>query len=311
MTNLTAISHRAYAREDYQTVIDFLGTLLQLCPERHNWLPGRFEYAEFLVCPLFKERGLADWKESIHLWFDDQTLVAMVNSENPDANAYVQVRPDYEFLTEEIIAWAEENLAIDDWDNVNPRLAIWAHENDQKRQAILKKRGFRLTEQLDFLQRQRIADDITAPELPSGFQFSSFASGLNFDSRMKVTALAFGDETPLSESIYKVTRSAPSYREDFDLAIVNANHEAVTVATFWLDCSNQLAYIEPVATRPEHHGKGFAKKLLQYGMFLLKRQGIDKVYVGAHAQVRPFYKSCGFIEAQANQMWEKWYASES
>ncbi|MFA0645019.1 GNAT family N-acetyltransferase [Vibrio cyclitrophicus] len=301
------ITHRVYTISDYQMVIDFLGELSHVVTENHNWLPGRFEYAEYLISPLFIERGLSDWKKTIHLWFDEQKLVAMVNSENPDANTYIQIMPEYQFLTEELIVWAENNLAIADWDNVIPRIAIWAHDSDKSRQIILKERGFRLTEQEDHLQHQLILDNFAPTKLPDGYHFSSFASGLDFSSRAVVTALAFGDEVPISESIYETVRSAPSYRLDLDIAIVDANNKAISVATFWLDETNKLGYIEPVATRPEYSGKGFAKKLLHHGMYKLKQLGINNVYVGARAEVRPFYKSCGFIEAEMNQMWEKWY----
>ncbi|MBM7036089.1 GNAT family N-acetyltransferase [Vibrio ulleungensis] len=311
MTSDYTISHRAYTDADYQIVIDFLGVLLNEDPENHNWLPGRFEYAEYLISPLFKERGLPDWKETIHLWFDGEKLIGMVNSENPDANTYIQILPSYQFLTEELIDWAENSLVIADWDNITPRLAVWANDSDVNRQTILNKRGFRRTEQEDYIQRQLIPDNFTAPELPDGYQYSSFANGLDFNSRTEVTALAFGDEVPLSESIYEVVRSAPNYRPELDIAVVDTKNKAIAVATFWLDETNRLAYLEPVATRPEYHGKGFAKKLLHHGMYKLKERGIDNVYVGAHAGVRLFYMSCGFREAKMNQMWEKWYPQKS
>lgn len=307
MTAINRIMNRAYTTVDYPRVIEFLGELLKSSPNRHNWLPGRFEYAEYLVSPLFQQQGKSDWKETIHLWFEDEALVAMVNSENPDANTYVQIRPGFEWLTEDMIGWAEEHLAVADWDNTQPRLAIWAHENDSERQTILKAKGFSLTDNVDYLQRQVISDDFIAPELPEGYFLSSFAEGLDYNSRMRTTARAFGDDTPLSESVYQVVRMAPNYRPELDMAIVDSRQDVIAVATFWIDEANQLGYIEPVATNPDYHGKGFGKLLLNQGLFKLKQLGIHHAYVGAHAGVRPFYKSCGFIEAEMNQMWEKWY----
>jgi GNAT superfamily N-acetyltransferase len=301
------IVDRPYQDQDYDSVTRFLGKLLKQAPSQHNWLPGRFEYAEYLVAPLFTERGQRSWKETIHLWEHENEIVAMVNSENPDANTYIQVDPSYTELTEALVAWAEENLPVVDYDNEKPRLMIWVGKDDQHRQTILSDRGFQLCEDRDYLQRQSIPEDVQSPELPQGYSIASFGDELDFSDRMSCAARAFGDEEPLSESVYKVTRKAPNYRSDLDIGIVDENKKTIALCTVWLDVKNDLGYIEPVATDPEYHRKGFGHLVLKEAMYRMRKAGVSRAFVGAHDGVRPFYKAAGFVEAAVNQPWEKWY----
>jgi len=306
-----SITSRSYQNKDYNKVAAFLADLLKRCPDQHNWLPGRFEYAEHLLSPLFLERGLPNWKDTIQLWECDNKLVAMVNSENPDANVYVHVDPDYLELTDDILGWAEAHMAVADWDNEQPRLAIWAGVKDSFRQSLLESRGFRKCDDIDYLQRQVLTENCASPVLPEGYQFASFADELDFNSRMATTALAFGDKKPLTDSVYSVTQSAPNYHADLDFGIVDKSGKTIALCTLWLDLENDLGYIEPVATHPDFHGQGFGKLLLKEALYRFKQKGVSRAFVGAHERVRPFYKNAGFIEAAVNQMWEKKYPEMS
>ena len=126
---------RKYRDNDYNNIIKFLGELYQLDQNQPYWPPSRFEYAQYLVSPLYLDRGLPDWKNYIAIIEDNNKIVGVVNSENPDANVFIHTHPEYKKVEEELIVWAEKNMISD-------QIIVWALDNDTSKKIILTKRGY-------------------------------------------------------------------------------------------------------------------------------------------------------------------------
>jgi hypothetical protein len=108
-----------YTKDQYDEVIDFLGRLYRADTAKPYWLPGRWEYASYLCSPLFRERGFPDWEQFIRIIRDRGSVVALVNSENPDHNVFVHTHPGYRHLEDELIDWAEQTFETE-------TISVWA-----------------------------------------------------------------------------------------------------------------------------------------------------------------------------------------
>jgi len=70
--------------------------------------------------------------------------------------------------------------------------------------------------------------------------------------------------------------------------------------------STALAWFEPVATHPEHQGKGIGKAIILEGLKRLKELGAKTAYVSTRGlNQSKFYKSVGFIEFDKYREWVK------
>ena len=94
---------------DYWRIHDLLTETYPLTPLGFNWEIRRWEGRRFHNTDL----GFpAEWAQQVRLWETaDGRLVAAVHPEGR-GDAYIQIHPDFRFLEEEIVTWAEENLSV-------------------------------------------------------------------------------------------------------------------------------------------------------------------------------------------------------
>lgn len=286
-----------YSESDYNSVVEFLADLYQRDPEHPYWLPSRWEYATYLVCPLHLRRGMQDWKNYIRLWKDGDKIVGLALTERPDENMFFMVHPEYRSLEDEMITWAEANVPAD-------KIQIWTREGDVFREKLLEKRGYSCTKPYEYLNWRVLENYTPLSELPAEYTFHSLDDDKFWDSKIDCTAKAFGSEK-VTREIYTFMQSAPSYDRSLDLYIVYKDM-VVSMCIIWLDTRDDLGYFEPVATHPDFQGKGLGKALLNYGMKLLKNRGIAKAYVGAYGDDRKaFYYKSGFTSSVTFRPWKK------
>jgi len=135
------IIQRNYKDSDYGKIMSFLSEMYQINQNQHCWLTTRWEYAEYLVSPLFEERGWRNWKHFIQIWEEDNRIVGIANREST-VDSFIQIHPEYRNLEIEMISWLEKNNSVKDEESNTSRIAIWANESDTYRQEILKDRGY-------------------------------------------------------------------------------------------------------------------------------------------------------------------------
>lgn len=93
---------------------------------------------------------------------------------------------------------------------------------------------------------------------------------------------------------YRLTRAAPGYDPELDIAVVTDAGEFAAYCIMWPDALNKIAEFEPVGARKAHRGKGFGKALLLDGFARLREKGMTTALVYCYAHNLPFYKSAGF-----------------
>ena len=81
----------------------------------------------------------------MHLW--ETTRGQLVGAVHPEGkgDAYLQLHPDFRALENEMIAWAEANLAVPADDGQQQRLDIFVKEYDAPRQRLLREHGYEKT----------------------------------------------------------------------------------------------------------------------------------------------------------------------
>ena len=305
------ITSRLYKDSDYKKIMEFLSEMYQENKNQHCWLPSRWEYAEHLVNPLYVERGNKSWEPFIRIWEDGEKIVGISHPEDT-YNAFLQIRPGYRDLEPEMIEWAEETIKKPISEN-KEKVVIWANETDDYRKEILNKRGYRKSEDCNYLNKQSLDKDFNS-NLPAGYKFRSMDEEISFVKRYNVINKAFHPENDfvkeVPESFVKMA-SAPMYRPYLDLIIEDQHGNFASSCVIWFDEENKIGMFEPVGTHPDYTRKGLGRELLKEGLRRLKELGAETAYVESYGDNRyAFYKSTGFKAYDKDYPWVKTFARE-
>ncbi|OGO30579.1 MAG: hypothetical protein A2Z29_11425 [Chloroflexi bacterium RBG_16_56_11] len=302
------VKFRKYNENDYNRAFNFFRDLYRASDNVPFWLPSRWEYADYLVSPLFKDRGsLIDWKETIYLWeTDNGTIVAILCSENPDENIFIHTKPEFRYLEEEMITVAEERIISG---NLNQtRISIWCQSGDPYRELILQKRGYKKQIVADYLNWRDLDEPLREIKMPEGYTLQNMVSEEGLDLRHKISRMtgAFGSPKPYPVEIYRNMQSGPSYRREFDLYTKDSGGNVTSFCIIWYDEELNIGYFEPVGTDASHRHKGLGRATLNAGLRCLKQAGVSRAYVGSFGDERmSFYRTSGFTSRLAFHPWTK------
>lgn len=299
------INFRRYCPGDYEKIMDFLTRLYLTNKDQQNWLPARWEYAEYLVSPLFQTRNYPDWTQSIGIWETAEgEIVGVANSENPDENVFLQVHPNYRGLTSRMLDWAESALAKVSEDK-GRLIAVWVADSDRYLQETLKSRGYQPSESCEYLNVAELDRATGKVDLPEGYSIHSFQEGVDLAKRCECAAKAFSS-TGLPLNVYNKLQQAPMYRPELDILTKYLGEEVTSFCTVWYDQRTNVGYFEPVGTHPGHQRKGLGRAVLLEGLQRLQKMRASRAYVGAwEDERRSFYESSGFVMYDALRPWHK------
>ena len=96
-------------------------------------------------------------------------------------------------------------------------------------------------------------------------------------------------------------RAAPNATPQYDVAIEDEEGNYACYSGMWWTPENNLAYMEPLCTVPEHRGKGLARAALSEHYRRLKPLGATHMTGGDN----PFYLEIGYKPAFICTFWEK------
>jgi len=298
---------RKYNVNDYDRGFSFFRELYRESYNVPHWLPIRWEYAEYLVSPLMKDRGSPiDWKETIYLWETDTgEIVAILCSENPDENIFIHTKPEYRYLEEEMVDVAEKRI-ISGTLNKSKAL-IWCQSGDSYRESMLQKRGYQKQRVVEYLNWRDLSIPLPEVKMPDGFTLHNMVSeeGLNLQHKITRMAGAF-DSKPYLIDIYRNMQRGPSYRKEFDLYTTDRHGNVTSFCIIWYDEELNICDFEPVGTDAAHRRKGLGKATLNAGLRTLKQAGVSRAYVGSAGDYRmSFYNASGFTNRVAFHPWMK------
>jgi ribosomal protein S18 acetylase RimI-like enzyme len=304
------LSKRSYQHgDDYWLIRAFLREVFLLNGRRElSWQAYRFDYWRWHG---IENMGHGRLAEDVFIWQSaDGQIGAVLNREGP-GNAYLQVHPAWRSLEleEEMIATAEEHLAIPDPAG-RRKVRIWCHAQDDERQDILKRRGYKKGDWPEYQRRRPLSRPIVAVHVAEGYTVRALGDGAELPARSLVSWRAFHpDEAEDSYECwewYRNIQRAPLYRRDLDLVAVAPDGEFASFCTIWFDDVTRTGAFEPVGTAGAYQRRGLGKAVMVEGLRRLQQLGATMATVGSHdTAAHGLYGSVGFTEYELSEPWEK------
>ena len=325
------LTTRSYRDEDdYWRIRAFLRQVMLLNGLRETcWHVARLDYWRWHVAANCQDRHAID--DVVFLWETPDGEIAAVLNPEGEGEAHLQVHPGLRTpaLDEEMLAVAEEHLAVDR-DNER-RLVVWTDGQDGRRLEILRRRGYTKGRWAESQWRRDLDGPIPAVPLPAGYTVRALGDHDELLARSWASWRGFHPDAPDEEyegwEWYLNIQRCPLYRRDLDIvaigpaiasasasgsAAVAPSGEIASFCTFWYDDMTRSAYIEPVATVPEHQRLGLARAAITEGLRRVQRLGAMRAFVGGYEPgPNALYSSVLSPEHDLSEQWvKKWGADQ-
>jgi hypothetical protein len=299
------ITNRQYTTKDYGKVMDFLREIYREKGNQYCWLPQRWDYAEIHCNPLYQDKGWEDWKKYIRLWEEDDQIVAIAHKETVD-DVFLQVRPGYEFLGEELLDFLESTVPYQP-KNEDNTLGLFINSSKRWIEPLLKARGYTKIEDCSYFNVSDLSGTYE-PQLPDGYTFVDATEIKDQNKRAACCQLGFHPERESTPNkIYKpYMEQSDLFDPRLEIMTQDADGNLTSFSMIWYDPELKIGMVEPVSTRIDHRRQGLGKQMLIEGMRRLKAMGAKKLFVESYGEDRKaFYNSAGFKTFDADHIWEK------
>ncbi len=301
------ISRSCRDDEDFWRVRRLLVETYPITPTGFNWEIRRWDgYRFYNSNPDLDPR----WKELVHLWeTKDGKLVGVVHPEGT-GDAHLELHPDFRHIEEDMIEWAQDNLASPVQDGHVRKLCMFLSEYDSFRYRLLEEFGYEKTTSSEVQRRLRFGNKFIPPAIiPSGYVLRTTRPDDQDDCQRIADLLntAFKRDFHTAEEYRVFSAKAPCFHHNLDLVAVAPDGSfAAYVGVPYIE-ENRYGVFEPVCTHPDHLRKGLARSLMLEGFRRLKTLGAVDVYVGTGDQIaaNELYNAIGFTEAYKKSMWQK------
>jgi GNAT superfamily N-acetyltransferase len=261
------------------------------------------DYRNGLPAPFWEYALVSSWMDKSYLhrcrmWKDRETIVGFCFHENPVTDVYFTLRPGYETLAPEMVAYAAEHM---------PRL-------EGRHQLVLMGKQAELIEAAKNLGYSQVGGyhdqiyDCAKPleyPLPEGFRFTE-PGGVDVAKATECCWKGFDHEAQEGpwdgqyEDAYELV-NAPHATPEHHIAVMNQAGEYVCYAGMWWVPENKLAYLEPLCTVPAYRRKGLAAATLSELYRRLRPLGAEQLTGGGN----PFYQKIGFGPGVQWTYWQK------
>jgi GNAT superfamily N-acetyltransferase len=299
------ISFRNYQHpEDYQRISGFLIANHQPGNQDGNWLEPAWEYMHFH--PALQPEHLS----KCGIWEEGGQIAAVVHYENGPGEVFFQFHAAYRHLREEMLDYAEKNLAGTSQKDGRKYLCVYVNDNDPEFLTLIQARSYQKDPDAT---RPLYRFDIPAffPNIPlaEGFRLTSLAEECDWAKVHQVMWRGFGhgDDVPMSEEEFDDRRKmfdTPRARRDLKIAVAAPNGEFAAFCGMFFDESGKFAYVEPVATDPRYRRLGLGRAAVLEGIRRCGLLGATIAYVGSD---QPFYQSLGFTKVFNSECWVRYF----
>lgn len=241
------------------------------------------------------------------IWEDDGAVVGLAGFEIFLGEAFVLADKNYEYLYHDMLDYAEKNIAVRK-DNENV-INIKSKQEDQRLTEQLLKRGYikKWSEPRMYYSYEK---GFNHNPLPVGYEMFSLNEENDIEKWDECLWRGFDHGTKdeytkqlkASDLDERATmQSGPNFKKDLAFVIKSESGDYVCVGNLWIDNGNDYAYLDPLATVPEHRRKGLAKILLMEAMKASVKYGA-KYCIGGSIE---YYQNIGFEKVSENIYWEK------
>ena len=272
-----------------------------------------------IAAPFFEYALTSSWMDKRYLylnrlWFDGDKPVGFVFYEDPVSSVFFHLRPGYEALADEMIAYADARMPGKPGDK---ELVLFPGQT-----ALIEKAKTRGYVQ-DHTEENLILDFRKATldyPLPEGFHFVE-ADDIDVVKLARCTWKGFDHEdkgpfenweaedpgTPWNvqksyQAILSSSMAPPPHSTfEYDVIIADAQGEYACFSGMWWVPENKLAYMEPLCTIPEYRRMGLAAAALTRHYQRMKALGAEWMTGGGD----PFYRKIGYQDTVDWLFWKK------
>lgn len=297
---MNATSRHYNRARDYGRVGDFLVRTYRVAGDHINWLQPRWEYMHHH--PQIREVDLS----TAGVWKLDGEIVAAAHMELRPGTAYFQVDPAHSSLKREMLAYAEEHLVVPA--KGRRQLRIYINDRDRVFQAIADGAGYGLLSSSEAMSTLAIRSPLSPPSLPDGFKLRSSSEGDDARKMHRLLHRGFNHGAePDSHWVdsRRMMESAPHYEESLNVVVEAPGGDIASYCGIWYEPTNQVAYVEPMATDPDYRGMGLARAALLEAIGRCAVRGATAAYVGS---TLPVYLSAGFRRVFECSAWQRRWA---
>ncbi len=249
--------------------------------------------------------------ETVFIWETaDEQIMAVLNPEGK-GNAVFQVHPVHRTpeLEEKMLLLAEDRLSTLN-DEGQRKLRVWAHEEDDLRKGLLRRRGYIKSDFHEYQRRRPLSKPIPDMTAKKGYTVRALGGVEELPSRSYASWTSFHPDEPDDYyegwEWYLNVQRAPLYRQDLDIVAVDENNEIASFCTVWFDDETGTGAFEPVGTAKSHQKRGLAKAVIYEGLRRLKKLGATMAHVGSYEpRTHSLYASIGFTEYDVCESWVK------
>jgi predicted N-acetyltransferase YhbS len=292
-----AITIRSYDHHrDFDRVGRFLIDVYRPGPVLHNWLQPRWEY--MFSHSLVDQIDLAAIGVAEH----GGRIVGVTHPEHRLAFGYFQIAPDRSEVRPLLLDWAESRFGGWSRSLEADVLGLWIDEHDRELATLASARGFTIEPRFTEPHAQRsLTTRLPDAPVPPGYRLQSLEDDNDFAKIHRVLWRGFDhDGAPPQEGVADRVRAqaTPGFRRDLTIVAVAPDDEYASFAGMWVVPQNRVAYVEPVATDPDHRRLGLGRAAVVEALRRARNAGAIAAYVGSD---QPFYASIGFeVTCQTN-----------
>ncbi len=299
---------RGFRSDDFWLIRDLLIQSYLVTPCGLNWDVRRWDGARFHnenaeLSPDFASRA--------RIWQTAKgRLVAAAHTDGP-GQAIIQIHPAFRHLEDEIIAWAEEQIAAGSEECAATHVDLFVWDYDAWRRRIVQRRGYEITEGGGgTLRRLRFGVwEPPAPSPPPEYTVRTTRPDDPAECQQIADLLnaSFGRTCHAAGEYRRFVEHAPSFHPDLDLTAEAPSGELACYVGIAYDQANRHAVFEPVCTHPAHRRRGLARALMLTGLHLLRELGAIDVTVdtGSAVPANRLYDSVGFAEVYRGHRWRR------
>lgn len=233
------------------------------------------------------------------IWEDNGKIIAFCFYESPVTDIYFSLRPGYEELASEMIAYADTHMQMKDG-----KIQLILFGGQEALMKAAKQAGY--DQKFEKLSMQFDFNDVLEHSLPEGFHFVS-PNEYDLDKIGKCCWKGFDHEPAEGpwdhqyEQSHYLLKVAPHATHELSVIIADEKEEYACYAGMWWTPENKLAYLEPLCTIPEYRQKGLASAALSELYRKMKALGATHMTGGFHE----FYSKIGYKPAEKWTYWQK------
>jgi GNAT superfamily N-acetyltransferase len=265
--------------KDYGKAFHELIRFLNRKNEEHRFIFFHWSRFEWMFArDNFKEEDLPN----ITLFYEKEKIVGALIFED-ELNPYFVIYDDRLELKQTIVTYLKSN-------EIKDELII---PQDDEMVQLLKLEGYIQTDWIDPVTRFSL-EKLEMPET-LGYEIKSLEEDYRLDQIHYALWRGFdhGDDVVYSDQNLNDRRhmtSSPHFKKRYTFVAVKDN-QYVAYAGIWYMENSKTALVEPVATVPEHRGKGLARACIYHAIEAVRKDGAKDIFVGSNRSV---YLNMGF-----------------